>query len=203
MIHVPCAKVSVACLLVTFLARESESLIVAGDSLVNKAFAKWQVLQVLHGCPRRVGNPARTAKVVAMVVIHLGTLTDIGNLMHRTDKLTVFRPDGHQHLFRYRLKGNSQLLDIRRPIHDAVHVIRFKHPTVHLGKALAEQPVGPRVETVGVRQIEAHIQAAVPYAGGNALYARKGGRVLYAVFFHHQLYNEEVCVLLPLMLFRS
>ena len=58
------------------------------------------------------------------------------------------------------------------PVHDAVHVIRFKHPTVHLRKALAERSVGPRVETVGVRQVDAHIQAAGPYAGGNALHAR-------------------------------
>ena len=64
MIHVPCTKVSVACLLVAFFAREGETLAVAARALVNKAFAKWQVLQVLHGCTRCVGNPARTAKVV-------------------------------------------------------------------------------------------------------------------------------------------
>ena len=155
---------------------------------------------MLYGLSATVRYPARTAQMVGVVEIHLGTLAGIRNQMHRTEKLTVFRPDGRRHLFRYRLKGDSQLLDRHFPVHDAVHVIRFKPPTVHLRKALAEQPVGPRVETVGVRQIEAHIQAAVPYAGGNALHARKGGRVLYAVFFHHQLYNEEVCVLLPLML---
>ncbi len=36
-----------------------------------------------------------------------------------------------------------------------------------------------------------------------AFFAREGRLVLYAVFFHHQWYNEEVCLLLPSMPFHS
>ena len=64
MVHIAGAEVAVARLLVAFFAGESESLTVAGDTLVDIAFAVGQVLQVLDGKASVVGNPAGAAEVV-------------------------------------------------------------------------------------------------------------------------------------------
>ena len=72
MVHIACTEISVSRFLVALFAGESKALTVAGDALVNIAFAVGQVLQVLDGKASVVGNPAGAAEVVGVVEVDVG-----------------------------------------------------------------------------------------------------------------------------------
>ena len=66
-VHVPCPEVSIPCFLVAFFPGESIPFVVARCTLVDVGFAEGQVLQVLDGLARCVGDPAGAAEVAAIM----------------------------------------------------------------------------------------------------------------------------------------